>query len=198
MLLLSSSSLSLSSSQCANILVDDRGTVKLADFGASKKMSAMGGSKDRVRRGDRAATAACRRGRFAAFAATEVSRACLCFCRYLLTALPLIVAQSMRGTPYYMAPEVIQQTGFGQKADIWSVGCTVLHMLTGSPPWKSLKFETASALLLHVVQCGTPPPMPATLSTAVRSFLLQCFERDATRRPTAVELMAHPFLGAVK
>ena len=81
----------------ANILIDDKGTVKLADFGASKQLS----------------------GTMATMQEDNMS---------------------LRGTPYFMAPEVITQTGHGRKADVWSVGCTVLQMCTGLPPWKTMKF----------------------------------------------------------
>lgn len=103
---------------------------------------------------------------------------------------------SLRGTPFFMAPEVITQTGHGRKADIWSVGCTIVQMVTGQPPWKSLQLATPAALMFHIANANDPPPMPSQLSPELRSMLLLCFSRDVDKRPTADELLQHPFMVA--
>jgi len=45
---------------------------------------------------------------------------------------------SLKGTPYYMAPEILRRTGHTISADVWSLGCLVIEMLTGKAPWTSL------------------------------------------------------------
>ncbi|GAB4857772.1 Mitogen-activated protein kinase kinase kinase npk1 [Ancistrocladus abbreviatus] len=72
-------------------------------------------------------------------------------------------AKSMKGTPYWMAPEVILQTGHSFSADIWSVGCTVIEMATGKPPWSQQYQEVAA--LFHIGTTKSHPPIPEHLST---------------------------------
>lgn len=131
----------------ANILVDNKGCIKLADFGASKQVAELA---------------------------------------------TISGAKSMKGTPYWMAPEVIRQTGHSYSADIWSVGCTVIEMATGKPPWSQQYQEVAA--LFHIGTTKSHPPIPENLSVKAKDFLLKCLEKEPDLRPTASELLKHPFV----
>ncbi|MQL78214.1 hypothetical protein Taro_010634 [Colocasia esculenta] len=116
--------------QGANILVDNKGCIKLADFGASKQVAKLA---------------------------------------------TMNAAKSMKGTPYWMAPEVIVQTGHSFSADIWSVGCTVIEMATGKPPWSQQYQEVA--VLYHIGTTKSHPPIPEHLSPQAKDFLLKCLQK---------------------
>ncbi|XP_042047960.1 mitogen-activated protein kinase kinase kinase NPK1-like [Salvia splendens] len=131
----------------ANILVDNKGCIKLADFGASKKVEALA---------------------------------------------TITGAKSMKGTPYWMAPEVIVQSGHSYSADIWSVGCTVIEMATGKAPWSQQYQEVAA--LFHVGTTKSHPPIPDHLSPEANDFLLKCLQKEPELRATASELLKHPFV----
>lgn len=132
-----------------NILVDDAGHVKLADFGASTKVM---------------------------FDETQETH-------------------TIKGTPYFMAPEVLSQSKYGRKGDIWAVGCTVIQMLTGEPPWKSNNLQ--SIIQLHMLLSTRPegpPPVDRSIPDILQDFLVTIFKTDPRNRPTATELLQHPFL----
>ncbi|XP_052188158.1 LOW QUALITY PROTEIN: mitogen-activated protein kinase kinase kinase NPK1-like [Diospyros lotus] len=131
----------------ANILVDNKGCIKLADFGASKKV---------------------------------------------VELATITGAKSMKGTPYWMAPEVILQTGHSFSADVWSVGCTVIEMATGKPPWSQQYQEVAA--LFHIGTTKSHPPIPEHLSFEAKDFLLKCLQKEPDLRATAADLLQHPFV----
>jgi len=98
---------------------------------------------------------------------------------------------SFKGTINYMAPEVVRQEGYGKKADIWSLGCTLLEMLTGLPPFADLD----AACAVYLIGSSTePPPFPTTVSPDCRDFLTLCLQRDPNLRPDANALLRHPFI----
>ena len=70
------------------------------------------------------------------------------------------------GTPYWMAPEVIELSGATTASDVWSVGCTVVELLDGKPPYGSLQPMSA---LFHIVH-DEHPPLPESVS-AVSTIL---------------------------
>ncbi|KAI3787326.1 hypothetical protein L1987_41718 [Smallanthus sonchifolius] len=97
---------------------------------------------------------------------------------------------SVVGTPYWMAPEVIEMSGVCAASDIWSVGCTVIELLTCVPPYYDLQPMPA---LFRIVQDETPP-IPDSLSPGITAFLRQCFKKDARLRPDAKTLLSHPWI----
>ncbi|CAL8294141.1 unnamed protein product [Lota lota] len=101
--------------------------------------------------------------------------------------------KSVTGTPYWMSPEVINGEGYGRKADVWSVACTVVEMLTQKPPWAEYE---AMAAIFKIATQPTRPLLPAGVSDASRDFLRQVFVEEKWR-PTAELLLGHPFVQGV-
>ncbi|CAN6868313.1 unnamed protein product [Brassica oleracea] len=102
--------------------------------------------------------------------------------------------KSCKGTPFWMAPEVInpkRTDGYGSSADIWSLGCTVLEMLTGQIPYCDLENPVQA---LFRIGRGVLPDIPDTLSLDGRDFITECLKVDPEERPTAAELLNHPFV----
>ncbi|XP_063197506.1 mitogen-activated protein kinase kinase kinase 19 [Chroicocephalus ridibundus] len=100
--------------------------------------------------------------------------------------------KSVHGTPYWMAPEVINESGYGRKSDIWSVGCTVFEMATGKPPLASM--DRIAAMFYIGAHRGLMPSLPDRFSGTAVDFVHACLTRDQHERPSALQLLDHPFV----
>lgn len=135
----------------ANILLDNKGFIKLSDFGAAttlKRMISNVNGKD-----------------------------------------------LMKGTVYWMAPEVILNNGFGRQSDIWSFGCTMIEMTTGNPPWSNIDiYKEQVSALFNIATMNQVPEIPRNLSTEARQFIGACLKRDPAERLNSRRLLRHDFL----
>ena len=136
----------------ANILVDNKGTIKISDFGISKKLEAtniLNGANNNKHR------------------------------------------PSLQGSVFWMAPEVVKQTSYTRKADIWSLGCLVVEMMTGTHPFPDC---TQLQAIFKIGGSKAAPTVPEHASADGKLFLTQTFEIDHNKRPSADDLMLSPFL----
>lgn len=139
----------------ANILVDNKGGIKISDFGISKKMEASnllagpGNNKNRP---------------------------------------------SLQGSVFWMAPEVVKQTSYTRKADIWSLGCLVVEMMTGTHPFPDCSQLQA---IFKIGGAKISPTIPDEASNEATTFLSQTFEVEQSKRPSADELLLSPFLNPI-
>lgn len=132
-----------------NILINDDGEVKLADFGVSSQL--FHSASKRV---------------------------------------------SVIGTPYWMAPEVIQQSPYDGRADIWSIGITAIEMAEGKPPLSGIHPMRA----IFQIPSRQPPTLTETekWSKEFNDFIACCCKKDQKERPNPKELLNHPFIKNVK
>ncbi|SNX86175.1 probable MAPKK kinase Kpp4 [Melanopsichium pennsylvanicum] len=143
----------------ANILVDNKGGIKISDFGISKKVES-----DLVLATNKGAQGGAAGGQ----------------------------RPSLQGSVFWMAPEVVKQTSYTIKADIWSLGCLVVEMISGTHPWAELNQMQA----LFQIGMGRKPSLPDEISNECRNFLEKTFELDYNNRPSADELLNHAFMGS--
>jgi len=99
--------------------------------------------------------------------------------------------RSCKGSVYWMSPEVINpKKMYGPSADIWSLGCTVLEMLTRQIPFPNVEWTNA----FFMIGRGEQPPIPNYLSKEAQDFIGQCVRVDPDNRPSASQLLEHPFV----
>ncbi|KAG4155909.1 hypothetical protein ERO13_D03G139800v2 [Gossypium hirsutum] len=97
-----------------------------------------------------------------------------------------------RGSPLWMAPEVVRGEYRGPESDIWSLGCTVVEMITGKPAWEDHDFDS----LRRIAYSEELPELPAQLSKLGKDFVEKCLRRDPNRRWSCDHLLQHPFISS--
>ncbi|KAI7887723.1 kinase-like domain-containing protein [Mucor mucedo] len=99
---------------------------------------------------------------------------------------------TLAGTPCWMAPEIVLRKEYGPSVDIWSLGITAIEMVEGSPP----HLENPEHAIRMLTTQNVSPTLkdPDQLSLHFRDFLGKCLQFNAENRPTATELLQHPFL----
>ena len=96
----------------------------------------------------------------------------------------------IKGSPYWMAPEIISLKQVTPSCDIWAVGATAIELYTGMPPYSELGQMSALFRIVH----DPHPKLPPNISDLFKDFLLQCFIKDPLKRPTASKLLSHAWL----
>lgn len=99
-------------------------------------------------------------------------------------------SNDIAGSPYWMAPEVIELKRSTPKSDIWSTGCLIIEMLSGYPPYFSLPPLKAFWRIVN----DPHPPLPKGASPLLQQLLLRCFVKSTDQRPSVDDMLAHEWM----
>lgn len=102
-----------------------------------------------------------------------------------------------RGTPMYLSPEAVIDNVQEAPSDVWALGCIVLEMLTGKPPWSEYNELSGEELLRKIGEGRESPRIPNGISKEAKDFLKGCFVRKSVYRLTADMLLHHLFVEGV-
>ncbi|XP_020613754.1 serine/threonine-protein kinase 36-like isoform X3 [Orbicella faveolata] len=100
-----------------------------------------------------------------------------------------LVLTSIKGTPLYMSPELVQEKPYDHNSDLWSVGCILYELFVGTPP-----FYTNSIFQLVNLICRDTVKWPENMSPDFQSFLQGLLTKDPNKRLTWPYLLRHPFV----
>ncbi|NP_778196.2 serine/threonine-protein kinase 36 isoform 1 [Mus musculus] len=100
-----------------------------------------------------------------------------------------MVLTSIKGTPLYMSPELVEERPYDHTADLWSVGCILYELAVGTPP-----FYTTSIFQLVSLILKDPVRWPSTISSCFKNFLQGLLTKDPRQRLSWPDLLHHPFI----
>ncbi|GAM18589.1 hypothetical protein SAMD00019534_017640 [Acytostelium subglobosum LB1] len=101
------------------------------------------------------------------------------------------MSTTIKGTPLYLAPEVVQETPYDNRADLWSFGIILYELYAGHPPWSSTNLYSLVQLIVN-----SSLKLPATLhpQSDFASLLQGLLAKDPEERLNWPDLLRHPFI----